>query len=650
MSNPNLELLNRYHKELDEDMHEDISNDYFEDFFTNPFISLIKSIHFSNEIMSTFSLDDYKLLLSRISPYKESYFNSLKLNSITNEKEYFDEFKVKPNFTKKRRSFRSTNPSKNEGVLKDFKMFLYGLIKSENLNMYGQFLDLNNDNEIKIIETKQFNNFYKLLLIIEKYLLSSYKDLYNLISYDFSKRTVDSYLAKNKDYISNEKKEKLLKLTKKFPINEKSNLHIDEAWQFYFTYIDHKVLIPIIYFYSLKDKNLNSILHLTKTISDYLPNLDEDYISKFLLLIRDCLDNKKNAEIKILKFLDQDNNFNELAINFSSNSSLQNMFSKIYLNQMIIANKSRSRNSKIMNSARKKRLDNIFHGTKSNKFKSDHCDLCDKKSNLDCHHILPFEYGGPDHEYNYVFLCKDCHDNFTYQSLNNDLNIFITKLRIRNILNIDKIKHLIDLSLIDLHHLKYFYNLNYIHLVEYLECKKFYYQKSASFVQETVIQSKLGISNKRWNRAMREVFNQRINFSIIMGKEDFNYKISYCDGGCGQNLLSITPECHHLIPKNKKFERHGSISLNGPESPFNFFYLCKDCHSSFTVDDIKAQALLIENFRNNNLININTVINLVSKDSLTQSQLKFLYVDRYINESEYLHGKKLIEEREKYLI
>ena len=41
----------------------------------------------------------------------------------------------------------------------------------------------------------------------------------------------------------------------------------------------------------------------------------------------------------------------------------------------------------------------------------------------------------------------------------------------------------------------------------------------------------------------------------------------------------VKPECHHIIPKKQKFK--GKIP-EGPESPYNYAFLCSNCHQKFT--------------------------------------------------------------------
>ena len=43
-----------------------------------------------------------------------------------------------------------------------------------------------------------------------------------------------------------------------------------------------------------------------------------------------------------------------------------------------------------------------------------------------------------------------------------------------------------------------------------------------------------------------------------MEKENFNYYVQLCDGGCGRNIFENPKECHHIIPKSQKFKRHNN--------------------------------------------------------------------------------------------
>ena len=63
-----------------------------------------------------------------------------------------------------------------------------------------------------------------------------------------------------------------------------------------------------------------------------------------------------------------------------------------------------------------------------------------------------------------------------------------------------------------------------------------------------------------------------------MENENDNYEVENCDG-CDTPFKKSEPECHHIIPKAQKFQ---GKAPEGPESPYNYAYLCIICHQKFT--------------------------------------------------------------------
>ena len=83
---------------------------------------------------------------------------------------------------------------------------------------------------------------------------------------------------------------------------------------------------------------------------------------------------------------------------------------------------------------------NIIHGLKNNKIDPKKCDICEEETNLDCHHIIPHEFTGPDINVNYVFICnKKCHNllqiigGFIYGSITGLLYYILIGKRLKNI-------------------------------------------------------------------------------------------------------------------------------------------------------------------------------------------------------------------------
>jgi hypothetical protein len=106
-------------------------------------------------------------------------------------------------------------------------------------------------------------------------------------------------------------------------------------------------------------------------------------------------------------------------------------------------------------------------------------------------------------------------------------------------------------------------------------------------------------------------------------------------------------ECHHIIPKKLKLERHNFQGLEGPESPFNYAFLCKECHKFFTFDK-KEQHGIINNFRKNQLLSEENVKKMIISDNIDLEHLKFLHKDNYINQNEFNNLQQDLKTRDFY--
>ena len=166
-------------------------------------------------------------------------------------------------------------------------------------------------------------------------------------------------------------------------------------------------------------------------------------------------------------------------------------------------------------------------------------------------------------------------------------------------------------------------------------------------MDEIFIKTKLGPSSERWNRAMKTTYFFRKEYNYIMNEQRFDYDISKCDGGCGSVLRENNLECHHIIPKKLKLERHNFQGLEGPESPFNYAYLCKECHKFFTFDK-KEQHGIINNFRKKQLLSEENVKKMIISDNIGLEHLKFLHKDNYINQIEFNNLQQDLKTRDFY--
>ena len=109
-------------------------------------------------------------------------------------------------------------------------------------------------------------------------------------------------------------------------------------------------------------------------------------------------------------------------------------------------------------------------------------------------------------------------------------------------------------------------------------------------------------------------------------------------------------ETHHIIPKTQRIPRHGNKILKGPESPYNYAFLCKKCHDAFdkTNSLTESQKIIIKEFKIKTIISIESVYQMILDDGLNIDQLDFLKVDNYIDQDDYIWLKEKIELRDYY--
>ena len=146
---------------------------------------------------------------------------------------------------------------------------------------------------------------------------------------------------------------------------------------------------------------------------------------------------------------------------------------------------------------------------------------------------------------------------------------------------------------------------------------------------------------------MKTTYFFRKEYNYVMNEQRFDYDVNQCDGGCGSILKEDNLECHHIIPKKLKLERHTFQILEGPESPFNYTYLCKECHKIFTFDK-KEQYKIVDNFKKNRLMSEENIRKMIISDNINLGHLKFLHKDNYINQSEFNNLQQDLKTRDFY--
>ena len=587
----------------------------FEDYKVNPAIAIIEIL----EYLKSFNLEeDYKFIVTRICPFNVEkavqLIKEIKSNNDNkNLKKIFDFLHE----GKKIRDLRKTKLGKGEGFNKQIQNLIYGVNtkKSENKNANNHSLMEYKKGEISIIKgkEKEFKKYFEKIISIKNFLNNKYKDEYKDFSLEYKIKLINevkNFISDNDKIKSETKKDyikKILSIKKNIEISKKKehspmSFLVQNNWQNYISRVDEKLLT---YCFSL-NLNLQNIKYNKKI-------------------------NSKDFELnKVLK-------------NFIRNEKDLNYLRPVVIEQLTKSD--RKRNNLEREKAVKLRKEKIIQGSKNVKIESTLCDVCQKNKYSDVHHIIPFKYGGPCHILNYSFLCENCHSYFTFKTTSpKKTKPAIDELKIKNLINIDKLKFLIKENLVGKSQIDFLLFFKYIHLGQHVELIK---QFKSKYSSDERILSKLGLKETRWSRQQKIIFVYRITHNYFMEKENFDYPIHLCDGGCGTNILENKNECHHIIPKEQKFKRHKNKSLLGPNSPFNYAFLCENCHGYFT-NDKKEQFKIVDFFKKTGLVSKDNIYQMILNDDLTNDQLDFLEVDNYISEDDCIWLKKKIELRDYY--
>lgn len=301
----------------------------------------------------------------------------------------------------------------------------------------------------------------------------------------------------------------------------------------------------------------------------------------------------------------------------------------------------RKRNLRMMTLVQKERMDNrIIMNEKREKYLVDKCDICNKsfgEGEPECHHIIPFEIYGPEINFNYAFLCEKCHKIFTHNTLSHMKKDAIDKLKLKGLIKREYFENMIKDGLLQNYHISYLHTAGYIHVVDRLELLKMLTSTKVDAALDNFFK-KTTPSTERWTRAMKAVYFYRINYSLIMEKVRNDYAVNRCDG-CDREFLSGEPECHHIIPKR----------IFGPESPYNYAYLCSECHKKFTHNYDSRKEIIVK-LKQKNLVSFETIKTMLLNKELNEKHLQFLKDEGFIDNDTLKKLLGLMVEMNSYLL
>lgn len=571
------------------------------DFYVSPFFSIMQTLNaiIDDENLENYITErEYQFIVSKISPFNiETCINLIKDFRST----------IHDNLENRSKKRNITEKKVTGGFTKPLAYLFYGYLTKKtsknDLRKFNNkaFIEYLKGGKYEVIDNNVFKAYYSHLSDIQEYLDDKYQNLYDNISYDYEMKLTNEY----KFALSNERNSDNKQVDRNYNFEELDSIgDYLQSWSNYIQTIDVELF--------------NKIIQLNKLIYPY------DYFY-------DSLESKK------------DDNYND-SENILSNNVIESLAERSgYVMTDSYLLKDRTEFNKIKEQIKSNRINGTYKGIRYH-IDPNSCDSCGTiTENLDCHHIIPHRIGGPDVEYNLTFLCKKCHDSFTFltkeKSVDNSINRedVIYKLRIKGFFSFDHIIKMINQQVIESIHLDYLFNDGYITFSERLELKKKFIESKKILSLNNVTSNRFDkVSNKRWGRLMKEVFFFRMQKNYIFGRYDFDYPINQCDGGCGKIIDSYC-ECHHIIPKkgsnsNDFKNEYGTKPLNGPESEFNYLFLCEQCHLEFTNHTPKRKEI-IKKIREKNLLNYETMGKLITSACVDICQLRFLFNEGFIDET-----------------
>lgn len=644
--------------------------DDFQDFKINNYVGLIlilDELYQKGGKDAYISFEDYKLIISRAVPFE--------IKTIIQDIEHFRKLSrkeketVNRNFNErpKTREFTKDKPKNaSEDFYKEVNNLIYGISGYRfNSNCYNTLLKYD-DGKLSIVETELFEIFAEYIKNVKLFIERKYEKLYDGIARYVSLKQIDEIFEEsntNEHY-----KTKLQKIRKKFQGEGRDELKAFynktlREWNKYLTSIDDKLLIYT-YAMVLVLNNFNSIKNeesLTKFISEQISKdlvkiigtEKADLIEILEKVVSNILHKQSFVEITYKKSSEyEDDEEKWLSEELEQKSiavvlqQLKKIDSDLQYELTVDGKRQRKRNTKMMRLVQKQRMEEkIIVNKKRYNFPIKNCDVCDNEfgeKEPQCHHMIPFEMHGPDDPLNYAFLCKKCHDIFTHNDFSKKAKDAIDQLKLKNLANQKNYKEMIKCNIISNEQILYLHHAGYIHTVQFLELNKMWnLQQDLSLQPEP---KKTMPSGERWNRAMYGVYLSRKLYHLIMEREIETWDVDTCDG-CDNKFRKGEPECHHIIPKKQKFL---GKSPEGPESPYNYAYLCEKCHQMFTYGK-QERIRVVEQLKDKGLVSKETIKKMILQDGLNNFQLDYLKAEKYIDENEHKELSSLIMQMENYL-
>lgn len=653
--------------EMDEEVENYQEKKDFYDFKVNPYTGILKTLEKLKKHSpkhAYINLDEYKCFIAREAPFNlEKIVNKiLHFRTLSIQKQ---EDVVSSYHGIRKESRKTTKKATSEDFHKELSNQIFGIRADDYRKDFDIFSNILNyeSKKITILNDELFDIYFTFVIKVENYLNNKYEDLYIDISNYCSYEMVEK-LQLNNEHNKNDSKyeEKLKNIKKNFNRNDDTYAN----WYEYITEFDFHLLIVIYssnllfnnYLHFQNEKNISKFSKIfTETLSDFTGMSKDKLIPVIERIIKNILARKELFEFENMPFTNNLEGLNEESINDlpkADSVSLSVLIEEIQSERQKLryefqqGDRIRKRDARIMKLVRENRLNNnIILETKKEKYPVGCCDVCGEKFKFgkgepQCHHIIPFEFEGPDDTFNYCFLCKGCHDLFTHDTNPQKTLKAIKTLKVKGLFSKKNLYQLHNKGLLNKKHIKYLHSKGFIHTITLLDL----YRKIDEAIKAPIdVYEDEMVGEKRWPRGMREVFHYRLK-KRVMEKNMTGFQGELCDG-CDKNLIvegKPSMECHHIIPKKEVEE------VEGPESPYNYAYLCRDCHLKLTPykKQKKGSIEVIENLKKKGIVSEETITQMILDSEISYKELEFFKDYNFINHQEHEGLVELLKEKEKY--
>ncbi len=642
-----------------------LDGDDFKDFSVNPYIALINvlgELRKIDEKQGYITFEDYKYFICREAPFnlRKVVDKIIEYRGLSEDEK--NKIAIVMEDRPKTREFsKNREKTKSEDFHKELSNFVYGIYQyqfTKNKNYYNEMLQYENQ-KLDVRKPHLFDVFHNFLNIIQNIVEKKYNKKYKRLSNYNSLKLVDEISRDDELHSEYLKKLGIIREHYLKEFGDDINDFYEEtlnSWKNYISFIDYELLILchviliVLNKYNISD-TAEDIEEYDLSISDELVKISGiDIDSLTFILKKLIIQIIKMSTIDYISIIHQFQpkemikekheieTWLEKQLVDNSYSVIKERLRREHNDLVYVfqsGNRIRKRDYRMIELIEKERMsENRIMGEVRDDYPINKCDVCKTdfiSGEPECHHIIPFEIYGPEINYNYAFLCNKCHKVFTHRTRSKEKQDAILQLRLNRIFEKANIVNMIQEGFIQKIHLDFLHKEGFIHIIDKLEFMKLIEDTKINMRDIESFVSRTIPSNKRWNRSMKIVFWYRNRYNYFMERERSDLDPSKCDT-CDKKLVKYETECHHIIPKQ----------IKGSETPFNYLYLCFECHKSFTFNRDNRKDL-IRNIRTKKLVTQETIVQMIASNEISQEQLQFLCSEGYITNEEQSFLSSLLE-------